>query len=52
MESEEGFIDVIDIKAKTKTSYSIDKAKRRRDADVDAFLIARYSQIKSFRPQR
>lgn len=42
MESDEGFVDVFDIKAKTKTSYSIDKAKRKPDADLNAFLIAKY----------
>lgn len=42
MESDEGFVDVFDIKAKTKTSYSIDKAKRKPNADIDAFLIAKY----------
>jgi hypothetical protein len=42
IESDEGFVDVFDIKAKIKTSYSIDKAKRKRDADLDSFLIAKY----------
>lgn len=42
MESDEGFVDVFDIKAKTITSYSIDKAKRKPDVDLDAFLIAKY----------
>jgi hypothetical protein len=52
MESDEAFVDVYDIKAKTSTSYTIDKAKRKRDADLDAFLIAKYSQVESFQSQR
>lgn len=42
MESDEGFVDVFDIKAKIKTSYLIEKAKRKTSADLDAFLIAKY----------
>jgi hypothetical protein len=42
MESDEGFVDVFDIKAKTKISYSIDKARRKPNVDLDAFLIAKY----------
>jgi hypothetical protein len=34
--------DVFDIKAKTKISYSIDKARRKPNVDLDAFLIAKY----------
>ena len=52
MESDEAFVDVYDIKAKTSTSYTIDKAKRKRDADLDAFLIAKYGQVESFQSQR
>ena len=52
MESDEAFIDVYDIKAKTNISYTIDKTKRKPDADVDAFLIAKYGQVESFQSQR
>jgi hypothetical protein len=52
MESDEAFVDVYDIKAKTSTSYTIDKAKRKRNADLDAFLIAKYGQAESFQSQR
>ncbi|HAS54786.1 MAG: hypothetical protein A2X56_14190 [Nitrospirae bacterium GWC2_57_13] len=48
MESNEGFADVFDIKAKTKTSYSIDKEKRKPHADLDAFLIDKYGHADSF----
>ncbi len=48
MESDEAFVEVYDIKSKTKTSYSIDKAKRKRNADLDAFLIAKYGKMESF----
>ena|GEM_PF-3918035 len=52
IESDEAFVDVYDIKAKTKTSYTIDKTKRKPDADVDAFLIAKYGQVDSFQSER
>jgi hypothetical protein len=52
MESDEAFVDVYDIKVKTRTSYAIDKAKRKRDADLDAFLIAKYGQMGNFQSQR
>ncbi len=52
MESDEGFIEVYDIKAKTKTSYTIDKAKKKRDADLDSFLIAKYGEMKSFQSEQ
>jgi hypothetical protein len=51
MESDEVFVDVYDIKSKTKTSYAIDRAKRKRDADPDAFLIAKYGQMEKFQSQ-
>lgn len=48
MESDEAFVEVYDIKEKTKTSYAIDKAKRKSDADLDEFLIAKYGKMESF----
>jgi len=52
MESDEAFVDVFDISAKTRTSYTIDKAKRKPGADLDAFLIAKYGQAESFHSQK
>ncbi len=52
MESDDTFVEVYDIKAKTKTSYAIDKAKRRRDADLDSYLIAKYGKMESFQSQQ
>lgn len=51
MESDETFVEVYDIKTKTKTNYTIDKLKRKPNADVDAFLIAKYGESESFRSQ-
>ncbi len=48
MESNEAFIEVYDIKAKTIASYAIDRAIRKRDAVPDSFLIAKYGNIESF----
>jgi WD40 repeat protein len=48
MESDETFVEVYDIKTKTKKSYTIDKSKRKPDADLDAFLIAKYGQTESY----
>jgi len=52
MESDEGFVEVYDIKAKTKTSYTVDKAQRKRDADLDSYLITKYGKMESFRSQK
>jgi hypothetical protein len=52
IEADEAFVDVYDIRSKTKTSYAIDKAKRKRDADVDSFLIAKYGKVKSYQSQQ
>jgi hypothetical protein len=51
MESDEAFVEVYDIKAKTKSNYTIDKAKRKRDADSDSFLIAKYGQLENSQSQ-
>ncbi len=48
MESDDAFVEVYDIKAKTKTNYTIDKARRKSGADLDAFLIAKYGMMESF----
>jgi len=47
MEFDAGFVDVFYITAKKKTSYTIDKAKRKHDADLDTFLIAKYGHVAS-----
>ena len=41
MESNDGFIDIFDIKAKTRKSYVIDSAKRKTNADPAAFLMTK-----------
>ncbi len=51
MESDEAFVEVYDIKAKTKSNYTIDKAKRKRDADSDSFLIDKYGPLENFQSQ-
>lgn len=48
IEYDAGFVEVFDIKARTKTSYTIDKARRKADADRDAFLIVRYGEVAAF----
>jgi len=49
MESDEAFVEVYDIKEKNTTNYTIDKIKRKRDADLDSFLIAKYGKMERFR---
>ena len=51
MESDEAFVEVYDIEAKTKSNYTIDQAKRKRDAASDSFLIAKYGQLEKFQTQ-
>ena len=51
MESDETFVEVYDIKTKTKTSYTIDKSKRKPGADLDAFLITKYGRAESSQSQ-
>lgn len=52
VESDEAFVELYDIKTKIKTSYTIDKAKRKRDVDPDSFLIAKYGKMESFQSQQ
>jgi len=52
MESDEAFVEVYDINAKIKTNYTLDKTKRKRDADTDSFLIAKYGKVESFQSQQ
>lgn len=48
IESDETFVEVYNIAAKTKTSYTIDKSKRKRDAAPDSFLLAKYGKLENF----
>jgi hypothetical protein len=48
IEINEAFVEVYDIKAKIKTSFTIDKAKRKGNADSDSFFIAKYGKIEVF----
>jgi hypothetical protein len=49
MESDETFVEVYDIKEKKITNYTIDKTKRKRDAELGSFLIAKYGKMARFR---